>query len=113
MPATERMTIAERHKYLRRMAETYHRASRVERSRLLDHMMVATGLHRRSLVRLLRPGGLERTPRRRHRGRVYGPAVEDAVRVVWESVDYVCAARLNAGGTEPGRPMSACGPPGS
>src|SRR5947209_4104540 len=94
MPATERMTIAERYKYLRCMAETYHQANRTERSRLLDHMEIATGLHRRSLVRLLQPGGLERKPRTRQRGTVYGPSVEDVIRVVWESLDYVCAARL-------------------
>jgi hypothetical protein len=88
------MTIAERHKYLRRMAETYRRASRAERGQLLDHMEVATGLHRRSLVRLLQPGGLERRPRTRQRGRVYGPGVEEVIRVVWESLDQVCAARL-------------------
>src|SRR5579863_3314001 len=96
MPA-ERMTIAERYKYLRRMAETYQRASRAERSQLLDHMEVATGLHRRSLIRLLQPGGLERTARTRQRGRVYGPAIEDVIRVVWESLDYICAARLTPG----------------
>jgi hypothetical protein len=88
------MTIAERYKYLRRMEETYRQATRAERSQLLDHMEVATGLHRRSLIRLLQPGGLERTPRTKHRGTVYGPAVEDVVRIVWESLDYLCAARL-------------------
>jgi hypothetical protein len=94
MPAAERMTIAERYKYLRRMTETYRRATRAERSQLLDHMEVATGLHRRSVVRLLRPGGLERTPRTRQRGRTYGAATEDVIRVVWESLDCICAARL-------------------
>jgi hypothetical protein len=88
------MTIAERYTYLRRMAETYHQASRAERSQLLDHMVVATGLHRRSLIRLLQPGGLVRTPRTRHRGKVYDLASEAVIRVVWESLDYVCAARL-------------------
>lgn len=94
MPAAESMTIAERYKYLRCMAETYHQASHAERSQLLHHMEVATGLHRRSLVRLLQPGGLERTPRTRQRGRAYGPVVEDMIRVVWESLDHICAARL-------------------
>jgi hypothetical protein len=51
-------------------------------------------LHRKSLVRLLRPGGLTRQPRQRQRGRVYGCAVDDALRVIWESLDYVCAERL-------------------
>jgi hypothetical protein len=94
MPATDAMTIDERYKYLRRMSETYQKANRSERSRLLDHMTVATGLHRRSLVRLLQPGGLERTPRRHQRGKTYGAAVDDVIRIVWESLDYLCASRL-------------------
>jgi hypothetical protein len=45
-------------------------------------------------VRLLRGGGLVRHPRRQQRGRVYGSEVDDALRVIWESLDYICAERL-------------------
>jgi len=88
------MTIGERRKYLGRMIGRYRGAAQAAKGRLLDEMEQVTGLHRKSLVRLLGPGGLARRPRRRQRGRAYGTAVDDALRVIWESLDYVCAQRL-------------------
>jgi len=93
----EPMTITERRKYLSRMASRYQQADRAGRSRLLDEMEAMVGLHRKSLLRVLRPGGLVRQPRVQQRGREYGPAVDDALRVIWESLDYVCAERLTPG----------------
>ena len=94
MPADEEMTIDERGKYLKRMRERYLGSDRKRRGELLSEMEAVTGLHRKSVVRLIRGATLERKPRRRVRGRSYGPEVEDAVRVIWESLDYVCAERL-------------------
>ena len=110
---SEAMTIGERRKYLGRMLPRYRKAGRAGRGALLTEMGAVTGLHRRSLVRLLAGGDLSRHPRRAQRGRAYGAAVDDAMRVVWESLDYVCAerltpalagtARLLAGHTTPAR----------
>jgi hypothetical protein len=91
------MRISERRTYLERMEGRYRRADRRYRGQLLDEMEAMTGLHRKSLLRLLGPSGLERQPRTRQRGRVYGSAVDDALRVIWESLDYVCAERLTPG----------------
>jgi len=93
MSIEDRMTIGERRKYLRKMQERYLIADRSGRGQLLDEMQSVTGLHRKSLIRLM-TGNLTRTPRRRQRGRVYGPNVDDAVRVIAESTDYICAERL-------------------
>src|SRR5947209_11596998 len=58
-------------------------------------MEVVTGMHRKSLTRLLRPGvSLERRPWQGRRKRTYGPQVQDVVAVVWESLDYICAERI-------------------
>ncbi len=94
MPAEEEMTIDERRKYLKRMRERYWGADRRRRSELLNEMEAVTGLHRKSLIRLVRARTLNRKRRRRVRGRTYGPEVEDAIRVVWESLDYICAERV-------------------
>jgi hypothetical protein len=91
------MTVDERRKCLKRMQARYLGASREERGRLLDELVVLTGLHRKSVVRLLAGASLERQPRRRQRGREYGAAVDDALRVIWETLDYVCAERLTPG----------------
>ena len=94
MPDAERMTVDERRKCLKRMQGRYLSGTRGERSRQLDELAVLTGLHRKSVVRLLKGASLERRPRQRQRGREYGAAVDDALRVIWESLDYVCAERL-------------------
>jgi hypothetical protein len=88
------MTIDERRKCIKRMQRRYLGASREERTRLLSDLEELTGLHRKSLVRLLHAADLERHPCARPRSRVYGVAMDDALRVIWESLDYVCALRL-------------------
>lgn len=93
MTTSEEMTIDERYKYLRKMQKRYQQANRPGRSGLLDEMEAVTGMHRKSLVRLL-GGKLERRRRRRQRGRSYGPEVDDALRVISESMDHICAERL-------------------
>jgi len=94
MAASDEMTIDERRKYLAKMAPRYTKAGKQERSRLLDEMEAVTALHRKSLLRLLAAPSLERQPCRTGRGRSYGAATEDVIRVVWESLDYLCAERL-------------------
>lgn len=95
MAASDPMSIEERRKYLMRMEPIYRKGGKGERGRLLDDMEAVTGMHRKSLTRLLRPGvSLERKPWLGRRKRVYGPNVQDVVSVVWESLDYICAERL-------------------
>jgi hypothetical protein len=93
MSTDERMTIDEKRKYLRTMHKRYVGAGRKERGRLLDEMEAVTGLHRKVLIRLMK-GPLTRKMRRKQRGRSYGTEVDDALRVISESVDHVCAERL-------------------
>ena len=93
MSDEDKMTINERRKYLRMVRKRYTKADKVNRGILLDEMEAVTGLHRKSLVRLM-ASNLERKPRRRHRGREYGADVDDALRVISESSDHICAERL-------------------
>jgi len=93
MPKEEKMTIDERWKYLRLVKKQYLKAGKLERGRLLDGMGSITGLHRKSLIRLM-SSNLKRKPRRKQRGPRYGPEVDHALRVIAESHDYICAERL-------------------
>ena len=94
MLAEERMTVDERRKYLWRMQKRYTLAGRLGRGKLLDEMQQVLGMHRKSLIRLLNAPTLTRQPRRKQRGREYGAQVDDAIRVIAESLDYICAERL-------------------
>ena len=93
MTTEEKMTVDERRKYLRRMKPRYDRATRKKRGHLLDKTEAVTGMHRKHITRLLN-GSLERRSRKRQRGRRYDKTVQDAVGVIAESFDYICAERL-------------------
>ncbi len=110
MPSDAKMNVDERRKYLKLVAPRYARAGRRERGELLTEMGEVTGLHRKSLLRLMHIPSLERAPRRpRFRRRRYGAAIADVVRVVWESLDYVCAERLTPALLETGQQLARWG----
>jgi transposase InsO family protein len=88
------MTITERRKYLARMLPRYLAADRPQQTLLLTEMQTVTAMHRKSLLRLLNASSLARQPRSHQRARTYGASVEDAIRLIWETLDYICAERL-------------------
>ena len=86
MSETLEMTIDERRKYLHKMRIRYWQAKdRSKRGELLDEMVTVTGMHRKSVLRLIH-GELERKPRRRQRGWTYGEEVAAAIRVIAHSL---------------------------
>lgn len=93
MSNDERMSIEEGYKYLRQMQTRYQSAGRKEKGRLLDEMEAVTGKHRKSLIRLM-AGEIKRHPRERQRGKEYGKDVQGVVRVIAESLDWICAERV-------------------
>jgi hypothetical protein len=94
MRADDAMTINERRKYLTKMQMRYRQADRRTRGALLTEMEAVTGMHRKSLLRLMAQRSLTRVRRRTERGTIYGPDVQRVVRVVWDSLDCLCAERL-------------------
>lgn len=96
MPTEDTMTIDERFKYLRIQHPRYQKASRKERTRMLDEMEKITSLDRKTLIRHMTSDrqDLVRKPRRKQRGRVYDHEVEDALRVILDTHGYLCAERL-------------------
>lgn len=108
MPYEDKMTVDERRKYLQRMKKRYDQADRKDKGELLDAMERYTDLHRQSLIRLMN-GDLHRKPRCSQRGRTYGPEVEDALRIIAESRDDICAERLQPTLVEMSRHLAAHG----
>lgn len=93
MAEMDRMTIDERRKYLHKIWGRYRDSTKQEKSQLLTEAEVVTGLHRKSIMRILN-GRLSRKKREKQRGRRYGCEVEDAVMMIARSLDYICAERL-------------------
>ncbi len=76
----------------------YSRATRPEKSRILDEFVLLTGLHRKHAVRVLnRAARAAAAPRRRSTAtRIYDEAVGQALGVLWEASDRICGKRLAA-----------------
>ncbi len=91
------MAVDERRKYLGLVKQRYQQRGRAERGQLLDEMPAVTGLHRKSLIRLMAAPTLVRPVRQGGRGRKYGLAVGRVARLAWETADDVCAERLTPG----------------
>ncbi|MCS7240784.1 MAG: hypothetical protein NZ651_06040 [Candidatus Bipolaricaulota bacterium] len=72
----------------------YSRASRKEKSQILEEFAALTGYHRKSAIRLLRHGYRPRHLDRRGRPRVYTPDVKAALLQVWEACGCLCSKRL-------------------
>ena len=80
--------------YAQALRPRYRKASKEEKSKMLDEFIKVTGFHRKAAIRLL--NRVNRLPpgKRRGRKRKYGSEVAEALRVVWEASDRVCSKRL-------------------
>ena len=94
MATEERMNVDERFKYLRMMKTLYHEADRAGRSRFLDEMEAMTGLGRKHLIVRMNSLGPYRQRRWRERSRQYKADVEEAVALIADTLDWICAERL-------------------
>lgn len=93
MAETDRMNIDERRKYLHKIWGRYRNSTKQEKGQLLTEAEAITGLHRKSILRILN-GRLSRKKREKQRGKSYGCEVEDALHIIARSLDYPCAERL-------------------
>jgi hypothetical protein len=83
--STQELVEAQRHRYLQ--------ASWVEKTRILDELVVVTGFHRKHAIRILRHGyklGRDRQGRRR----VYTGSVVTALVEAWRISENICGKRL-------------------
>lgn len=86
-----------RREYLRAIYDRYRRSSAAKKGAILDEFCRVCDYHRKYAIRLLngprpaRPSGL-----RRGRGPSYGPAVIQALALVWEAAGYPWSVRLKA-----------------
>jgi len=82
------------HEYAANLAPRYRAGRRAEKGRVLDEFCATTGMHRKAAIRLL--GWVRPKLARRSRKRLYGPAVVEVLRYLWEVGDRMCGKLLVA-----------------
>lgn len=88
------MTRVTVHEYAANLAPRYRAGRRAEKGRVLDEFCATTGMHRKAAIRLL--GWVGPKLARRSRKRLYGPAVVEVLRCLWEVGDRMCGKLLVA-----------------
>jgi len=97
MAKWEKMTIEEHYKLIGNVKAKYLQAGRKEKGQILNMLVEATGLERKYLITLLKGQGPCRKKRKQQRGRKYGAKVDDAIRIIGRTLDWICAERLTPG----------------
>lgn len=81
--------------YLERIYESYRKASRAEKGRILDGICEVCGISRKYAIRKLSGPPPERSERRKRISkRRYGPEVIGIVKEVWRVAGYPWSARF-------------------
>jgi hypothetical protein len=91
------MTPKSKRELLTAVRPRYVKASRAEKSRILDEFVASTKYHRKYAIRLLLHGA-PRPSRRKGRGRkspYRTPQVMQALVFIWETCDRICSRRLH------------------
>ena len=83
-----------RREMLKAVRPRYRKASRPEKTRILNEFVAITGYHRKYAIQLLNHGAPKRKPRKRKRRCTYTPAVIAALVKIWEILDRPCGKRL-------------------
>ena len=80
--------------YAQALKTRYGKASKEEKSQMLDEFIQVTGFHRKAAIRLLNRVSRLTSGKRRGRRRKYGPEVAGALKEIWEASDRLCSKRL-------------------
>ena len=109
-PKGEEVTRNTVKEYTEAIRQRYRKASRMEKGKILDEFAKTTGLHRKSVIRILhRPVARVGDSKRRGRPPEYGSRVVEMLRVVWEASDRLCSKRLQPFVPEMVQIMRRCG----
>ena len=73
----------------------YRNAKKIEKQRMLDEFVAATGYHRKYAIRILKQGSLRKHPKKRGRRKVYQGEVVVVLEQIWEICGRICSKRLH------------------
>ena len=88
------MTLQGKRELLKAIRPRYLKASKAEKTRILDEFVAVTNYNRKYAIQLLRHGRPRRSSKKVGRRRTYGPDVVAALVKVWEASGQVCGKRL-------------------
>jgi hypothetical protein len=82
------------HEYAEAVRDRYFRSKKAGKTKILDEFVAASGLHRKSAVRLL--NGVNKKAERKKSGRpkLYSLEAVSALKVAWEASDRLCSKRF-------------------
>lgn len=90
------MSNEDKSSYLNRIREAYRKSSRHEKSQMLGHAMLATGLSRKRLIRLLSAGPAVAASRRGRKPRyASSPELREHLKRLWLAMEQPCGKRLH------------------
>ena len=72
----------------------YLKATKLEKERILDEFVAATGYHRKYAIRILKHGPKPKGLKKKGRQKVYQGEVVQALTRVWEICGRICSKRL-------------------
>lgn len=90
------MSMSARNEYLEELQKEYLKATKKEKSRLLNEARRRTSLARKYLIRKLRPAVSYKPKARKQRASAYDGPVIAALVQVWTIYDYPCGLRLQS-----------------
>lgn len=76
--------------------QRYTKASKLEKTRILDEFVAMTGCHRKHAIRLLGTCCHNLSQTHTCRRRIYDEAVKEVLIIIWEAADRICGKRLVA-----------------
>jgi hypothetical protein len=89
----EKMSQPSKRELVERVRDRYLKASRSEKTKILDEFVSVTGMQRKAAIRRLR-AGYQMGRERRGRSRTYTGAVVSALAKVWRISNCICGKRL-------------------
>lgn len=90
------MTIQNRNEYAKAILDRYLKASRKEKTKILDEFALTTGYHRKHAIRKLRQLALcpKEVKQKAGRRETYGSTVREALLICWKAAGHICGERL-------------------
>lgn len=73
----------------------YLRASKADKTRILDEFVATTGYHRKHAIRLLKPGAKQQRKKKPGKSKVYQGEVVIALIKIWAICNQICSRRLH------------------